>query len=100
VPPALVATAFGDQSVDAAEREAALATMAARISGDPAQLQGFLATDSQLIADAIRRYKGVQQPLRELQRRYPDPRIAAKIDQIIEALAGRISAARAADTGR
>lgn len=87
VPPVLLDTAFGAPGADAAERDAALATLAARISGDPVQLQGFLATDSHLIADAIRRYAGVEKQLREMQRRASDPRISQKIDEIVAALA-------------
>lgn len=87
VPPVLLDTAFGAPTADAAERDAALATLAARISGDPVQFQGFLATDSRLIADAIRRYAGVEKQLREMQGRAPDPRIAQKIDEIVAALA-------------
>lgn len=88
VPPALLDTAFGDTSSndDSAAREAALGMLAARISGDPAQLQGFLKTDSRQIAEVIQRYKGVEQPLRELQHRQADARIVAKIDEILAAL--------------
>lgn len=93
VPPVLLDTAFGSAASDSTDRDAALATLAARISGDPTQLQGFLSTDSRLIAEAIRRYKGVEAPLRELQKRYPDPRIATKIDEIVAALAAPTTAA-------
>lgn len=85
-PPVLLDAAFSSDAVGSAEQQAALATLASRISGDPAQLQGFLSTDPLLIAQAIERYKGVEAPLRELQKKYPDPRIARKIDDVIAAL--------------
>lgn len=67
--------------------------MASRISSDPAQFQGFLSTDTAQIAQAIRRYEGVEQPLREMKSRYPDPRIAGKIDEILAAWPARPQAA-------
>lgn len=87
VPPVLLQTAFGDKAADSTERDAALATLASRISNDPTQLKGFLSTDSHQIALALRRFQGVDGPLRELKQRYPDPRIAQKIDEVLAALA-------------
>ena len=94
VPPALLDTAFGKTTASSTERDTALATMAGRISGDPAQLQGFLATESRLIAETIRRYAGVEEPLRRLQTQYADPRIVHKIDEILAALANAAPAGR------
>lgn len=92
VPPSLVSTAM---SADAAGREAALSVLGARIAGDPTQLQGFLATEPRLIAEAIRRHEGAEEALRELQQRYPDPRISGKIEEVLAALKAMTSVASA-----
>ena len=89
VPPALIDQAFGFNGGSVDERNAALATLAKRISGDSRQLEGFLATDPQLIAGALRRYKEVEAPLRELQKQYSDARISEKIDEVIEILSAK-----------
>ena len=87
VPPALVAAAFGDNAASKQERDAALSAMAAQVTGSPSQLAGFLATDAEQIALAVRRHKGVEEGLRQLQRRASDPRIAKKLDDVLAALA-------------
>jgi len=87
VPPVLLDTAFGASAEQGDQRENALAMIESRIGGDPVQLQGFLSTDSRQIADAIRRYKGVETPLRALQKRSSDPHVVSKIEEIIAALA-------------
>ncbi len=87
VPPALLSTAFDSPPANDAERQSALEMIGARISADPNQLAGFLTTDSRLIAEALERHKDVESGLRLLQTRYPNPRISAKIDEIIGELA-------------
>jgi hypothetical protein len=86
VPPSLLDTAFGEENSEEGEKEAALAALAARISPDPVQLRGFLATDARMIAEVVRRYRGVEKPLREMAARQTDSRIVAKIEEVIEAL--------------
>lgn len=86
VPPALVRTAFRATDGDQAGREAALGVIGSRIAGDPAQLEAFLTTDPLQIALAVQRHRGAESALRELQLRYPEPRIARKIDEIVAAL--------------
>jgi len=87
VPPVLLQTALSASSKDSSAKEAALASLAARISGDARQFEGFLATDSRLIAEAIARFDRAAESLRELRSRYRDPRVTAKIDEILAALA-------------
>jgi hypothetical protein len=86
-PPALVETAFAGKEATTEEQDAALATLASRIAGDPAQLAGFLATESSQIALALQRHRSAADGLRALRGRYDDPRITTKIDEILEALA-------------
>jgi len=87
VPPEILTNAFGSSDPNDAERQTALETIGARISGNPSQLKGFLMTDSRLIAQALERHKDVVAGLRQLQARYPDPMISAKIEEIIGELA-------------
>jgi len=87
VPPVLLRTALTATGQDPSEKRAALAALAARISGDAQQLEAFLATDSRLIAEAIARFDRAAESLRELRDRYPEPRVTAKIDAILTELA-------------
>ncbi|MBI5504646.1 MAG: hypothetical protein HY899_07575 [Deltaproteobacteria bacterium] len=87
VPPVLLQTALSAPGQNPAARQAALAALAARISGDAQQLEAFLATDSRLIAEAIARFDRASESLRELRGNYSDPRVTAKLDEILAALA-------------
>ncbi len=86
VPPVLLQTALSAPGQDPSAKQAALASLAARISGDAHQLEAFLATDSRLIAEAIARFDRASESLRELRGRYSDPRVTAKLDEILAAL--------------
>ena len=88
VPPALLQTALtAPKQTDPSEKQTALAMIEARIAGDARQLEAFLTTDSRLIAQAIARFDRAAQSLREARGHYSDPRITAKLDEIIAALA-------------
>jgi len=87
VPPLLLQTALSAPGQDPSEKQGALALLAARIGSDPREFQAFLATDARLIAEAIVRFDRAAESLTELRGRYSDPRVTAKIDQIIAELA-------------
>ncbi len=82
LPATLVDAAFAGMDEET-DQPTALASLGSYIAGNQAQLQAFLATDSILIAQALRRHKNVEEPLRELKQRYRDPRIVAKIDEVL-----------------
>lgn len=88
VPPMLVETAFSS-SADQAAQQQAIDVLAKRIAGDPRELQSFLTTDSALIAQTLARYSGAARAIEALAARYDEPRIRAKLTEIIAALSRR-----------
>lgn len=88
IPPMLVETAFTNGG-DEAERREALAVLTARIAGDPVELRSFLATDSGLIAETLAQYRGAAAALAELAASQEEPRIRAKLAEILAALTKR-----------
>jgi|GEM_PF-725381 len=87
VPPDLLLTALAaPRKTNPSEQQTALAVIEARIAGDPRELEAFLTTDSRLIAEAIVRFDRASESLREARSHYSDPRITAKLDDVIAAL--------------
>jgi hypothetical protein len=60
----------------------------ARILGSDDKRKQFLATDSGLIADTIRRFSHSKEAIRSARDTYQDPAIRAKLDEVLTALGG------------
>lgn len=88
IPPMLVETAFTNGGDEAEQREA-MAVLTARIAGDPVELRSFLATDAALIAETLAQYRGAPAALAELAASQEEPRIRAKLAEILGALTPR-----------